>query len=398
MNKRMLETAIRQYTSPCYLFDLDAFSERYRKIQDLLGKNKQISLCFAMKANPFLVRRAAKLGTSIEVCSPGEFAICERNGISMKQIVLSGVYKEPGEIRRVLETYGGDGIYTAESIGQYQLLARLAKNGRLKLRILLRLTAGNQFGMDEETIKELIANREQYPQLQIQGIQYYSGTQKKRKQLLEKELRALDDFLGVLKTEYGYQAEKLEYGPGFYVPYFMQEEPEEMEDFLHDFGSLLSSLSFGGTITLEMGRYLAASCGYYLTKIVEEKENHQNRYVIVDGGIHQLHYYGQMMAMKIPYYHQFSDCGQEKRLTEAAVPVTVCGALCTVNDVLAKHVPLMEPAKDDLLVFENAGAYSMTESMSLFLSRDLPQIYGWSGKEGLRLMRDRVESNLWNGE
>ena len=41
----------------------------------------------------------------------------------------------------------------------------------------------------------------------------------------------------------------------------------------------------------------------------------------------------------------------------------------------AKAAPLPEMEIGDALVFENAGAYCMTEGMSLFLSRDLPQIY-----------------------
>ena len=44
------------------------------------------------EANPFLVNTAVL--DRYEVCSPGEFAICERLGIPMSKIVLSGVYKE----------------------------------------------------------------------------------------------------------------------------------------------------------------------------------------------------------------------------------------------------------------------------------------------------------------
>lgn len=397
MENKMIAEGIRQYQSPCYLFDLDAFTGRYQKMKKLLGE--RVTLCFAMKANPFLAGTAARAGARLEVCSPGEFAICERSGVPMEQIVLSGVNKEIREIHRVMEANGEAGIYTVESVNQYEMLAKVAGEQKRHIRVLLRLTAGNQFGMDEATIKEIIAKRASYPQLQIQGIQYYSGTQKKRMQLLEKELNHLDIFLGELKAEFGYEAGELEYGPGFYVPYFMSDEKENMEELLGDFQKILESMSFQGAVTLEIGRYLAASCGYYMTKVVEEKKNYDQRYGIADGGIHQLNYYGQMMAMKVPHYHQFSsDTCKEREITGDAIPVTICGSLCTVNDVLVKNLLLMDSPKNDILVFENTGAYSMTESMSLFLSRDLPRIFFWSGAEGLRLIRDRMESNLWNGE
>lgn len=39
-----------------------------------------------------------------------------------------------------------------------------------------------------------------------------------------------------------------------------------------------------------------------------------------------------------------------------------------------KNVPMSEPDTGDVIVFEKAGAYCMTEGISLFLSRDLPEI------------------------
>jgi diaminopimelate decarboxylase len=48
-----------------------------------------------------------------------------------------------------------------------------------------------------------------------------------------------------------------------------------------------------------------------------------------------------------------------------------------------------------VLVFENIGAYSVTEAMGLFLSRTLPRIVMLKG--GLpRLVRDRKESWMIN--
>ena len=53
-------------------------------------------------------------------------------------------------------------------------------------------------------------------------------------------------------------------------------------------------------ITLELGRSVAASCGKYYTHIVDIKKNKETDYVLVDGGMHHLVYFGQAMAMKRP--------------------------------------------------------------------------------------------------
>ena len=63
-----------------------------------------------------------------------------------------------------------------------------------------------------------------------------------------------------------------------------------------------------------------------------------------------------------------------------------------------KNLPLTEPQLQDVLVFERTGAYSVTEGIYLFLSRDLPQILFWSEQEGLQLVREGICSHWWNGE
>ena len=52
----------------------------------------------------------------------------------------------------------------------------------------------------------------------------------------------------------------------------------------------------------------------------------------------------------------------------------IFGSLCTTNDVLVKRLPLEGLRLGDVLVFEKAGAYSVTEGIALFLSRELPAV------------------------
>ena len=73
---------------------------------------------------------------------------------------------------------------------------------------------------------------------------------------------------------------------------------------------------------------------------------------------------------------------------------TIYGALCTVSDVLLKKFPLKDVRTGDYLVFQNIGAYSVTEGIYLFLSRKMPKIYLYDQKNGLRLLREDLET--WN--
>lgn len=399
MDKEALIYAAREYGTPAYIFDLDMLKSRIAMIRRSLGE--KVRLCYAMKANPSLIGPIQQLLHKYEVCSPGEFRICEKAGIDMEQIVLSGVNKERTDIAYVMGEYGGKGIYTIESPGQLELLESCAKECQVVIRALIRVTSGNQFGVDEEEICRIIERREAYPHIQIVGLQWYSGTQKKKMAKMEKELLHLDEFIGLLREKYGYEAEELEYGPGFYVPYFTSDEEMDEEKMLREFRGILDGLDFTGRITLEMGRYIAAYCGYYLTGIADWKMNQGQRYCIVDGGIHHLTYYGQTMAMKIPHYQHIRMDASMKPDTgvEFEESWNICGSLCTVNDVIVKQLPLKNASIGDVLVFERAGAYSVTEGMYLFLSRDLPQVLFYSKEEGDRfqMIRQRRGTDEING-
>ena len=121
----IIRHAVKRYETPFYLFDLDCFQKRISTITALM--DNRVKLCYAIKANPFLTRTAASCLRRLEVCSPGEFAICERLEIPMEKIVLSGVYKEKKEIHRIFSLYGGKGVYTVESMQQFRLLAEEAE-------------------------------------------------------------------------------------------------------------------------------------------------------------------------------------------------------------------------------------------------------------------------------
>lgn len=394
MDTKMIARAVQEYGTPSYVFDIDVFQNRIQTIQEVLGP--QIQLCYAMKANPFLIQAAVDKDVRLEVCSPGEFAICDRNQIPAEQLVLSGVYKEQAEIEKILEKYGAAGIHTIESEHQFEMLASVAEKRGLKLCVLLRLTSGNQFGLDEEVLKTIVKNRADYPGVQILGVQYYSGTQKKKAEILTREIVRLDRLLLELKELYGYEAKELEYGPGLYVPYFVTEGDENNEE-LFQLREQLMQMQFDGRITLEMGRYMAASCGTYLTKVVDEKENAGVHYAIVDGGIHHLNYFGQTMAMKLPYFKQLNGENFEEKADGVENLTTVCGSLCTVSDVLVKKMPLYGEIMGDVLAFENTGAYSVTEGIYLFLSRAFPKVIFATEENGLELVRDTVQSHCFNG-
>ena len=59
--------------------------------------------------------------------------------------------------------------------------------------------------------------------------------------------------------------------------------------------------------------------------------------------------------------------------------------------MLVRKVDLDGLSLGDVLCFANVGAYSVTEAMDLFLSRTMPRVVLYDGRQG-ELARDFVES------
>lgn len=375
------ESIIKEYGTPLYIFDTEKLNNRIKYIRDRI--DKRVDLCYAMKANPFLVSYMSDDISRIEVCSPGEYEIVKKNNIKEEMLVISGVNKELKQIDEVIKTLNKE-IITVESMHQFYMIKDLSKTYGKEINLLIRLTSGNQFGVSLSELINIITSCQDEKLIKIKGIEYFSGTQKHSIKKISKELTYLKETIDMLDKEYNFKVLELEYGTGFPVFYFEGDEFEE-DIFLSEFNNLLKEFK-NIKITLEIGRSLVASCGEYLTSVVDTKKNDIGSFAILDGGIHQLVYYGSSLAMKTPVYEVSPKKGEG---IESAW--TLCGSLCSINDIIAKNVCVKNLEIGDTFIFKNAGAYSMTEGISLFLSRDLPKVI-LIENNNVKVLRDRVET------
>lgn len=371
-------------STPYYVFDTDEFAKRAAMIKAALGN---IHLCFSIKANPFLLHRIPEGLDRVEVCSPGELEICIALGIDPSSIIYSGVMKEETDITRAI-TYGA-GILTCESIRHARLESKVALSQGKKVDVILRLSSGNQFGMSLTDIEYIISNPDEFKGISVIGLHYYSGTQKSLRKI-KKDLDKIESAISTLDEKYGFKPDLIEYGPGLCVYYFEPDWEEKEKAALDEAATVLKEFAKKYPLGIEMGRFLAASCGKYFTTVKDIKTQGDANYVILDGGIHHLNYFGQRMAMEVPPIRYATE---GKKAPDEEVDYTLFGSLCTVADVLVREVRLPHLDIDDVLEFGHCGAYSMTEAPALFLSRFLPAIYAYSSDKGYELLRDHIPAS-----
>ena len=190
MRREQLEYAAARYGTPLYIFDMDILNSQIDRLRKILGE--ETGLCYAMKANPFLTREMADRADRIEVCSMGEFEICRKLEIPPEKLFISGVMKKKEDIFRILDTYGERCRYTVESVKQMHYFLEWSDAHMKEIRLYPRLTNGSQFGMDEDTVRSMFGIVNMSPYLKIEGIHFFSGTQKRHVRQFRQELEMLD--------------------------------------------------------------------------------------------------------------------------------------------------------------------------------------------------------------
>lgn len=157
-------------------------------------------------------------------------------------------------------------------------------------------------------------------------------------------------------------------GGGFGVPYFAGDTALDVEavgagltEALAGRPAILASTRFA----IELGRWLAAESGVYLTRVVDVKDSQGETFVVVDGGLHhQLAAsgnFGTVVRRNYPLAlaHAMGD--------DRIAPMSVVGCLCTPLDRLGDRIALPPVAVGDLIAIFMAGAYGASASPSAFL-------------------------------
>ena len=152
------------------------------------------------------------------------------------------------------------------------------------------------------------------------------------------------------------------------MPYFAGDVPLDGEAVGAALGEALAARPavLGQTrFAIELGRWLVAEAGVYLTRIVDRKESQGETFLVTDGGLnHQLAAsgnFGTVVRRNYPLALA-RDVGRAGDET-----VSVVGPLCTPLDRLGDRITLPYADAGDLIAIFMAGAYGASASPSGFL-------------------------------
>lgn len=372
-----LEAVLEHYSTPLYAYSAELIDSAFAEISRLFPA---FDVIYSFKANPGLAicSRLRSLGAGADVSSMGELKAAVRTGFKPRDIFFVGPAKTDAEIAFAVEA----GIYAVivESASELAVVGMHARRLSRRQRVLLRINTSeapsspevmvggpSKFGFDEEAVAEEIRACD-LSNVDIAGIQVYSASQ-----VLDAGFICghMDHVLGLavrLSDELGFPLGCIDFGGGFGVPYGENEKDLDIEAISIRARELISASTGrleGCRLVFELGRYLVAKSGVFLTRVLGVKESRGKRFVLTDGGMNS---FTRPVFMNARHPIRVVS----KMNEPAEFEYDVCGPICTPIDCIGREVMLPPVERGDIIGVFNAGAYGYTMSLVNFMSLGWP--------------------------
>ena len=376
--ERLSVLAARVGQTPFYAYDRGLMKARVAALRSALPS--EIKLHYAMKANPMpaVVAFMATLVEGVDVASAGELKVALDCGADPAEISFAGPGKRDPELRQAVASRVLINLESPREVGALRAISNeLGMAARVAVRVNpdfelkgsgMKMGGGpKQFGVDVEQMPELLHDIGAAG-LAFEGFHLFAGSQNLRADsICEAQQKSFELALRLADCAPG-PVRFLNLGGGFGVPYFPGEQRLDLApigDNLARLVELAKSALPQAELVIELGRYLVAEAGVYVTRVVDRKVSRGQVYLVTDGGLnHHLSAsgnFGQVVRKNYPVTIGNRLAGAETELA------SVVGPLCTPLDLLADRMQLPVAGIGDLAVVFQSGAYGASASPQAFL-------------------------------
>lgn len=362
------------YPDSAYVYDLKAVEQNCSNVQKVFGK---FNVLYSMKANPniSILQTIKRMGIGIDAASKEEVDIAYKCGFIARQIF----YSSPGKSEKDITESMDKCIIIADSIGEVERICKISKERKIELNIGVRINIENtdikdnafevmsgiptKFGI---CLEELIKVREicSTSMVNIVGIHIYFGSQILSENVIKQNfcriLECARDVLKMLDLKF------VNIGGGFGIPYKRNDEPLDLVKIIDNrISEEVDELSHKGIIcNLELGRYLVANAGVFVSRVNDIKDDGYTKYIVLSAGMNA--FFRPIFTGEFHMLRKLGSAGDERE------KVTIVGNLCTPLDQYYKDYLIERLEVGDIVIFENAGAYGYSMSMLKFCSHNEP--------------------------
>jgi diaminopimelate decarboxylase len=362
-----------EFGSSYYLFNVSKLRENYKKIEQAFkSKYENFIIGYSYKTNylPYLCKELSKLGAYAEVVSRLEYDLAIKIGEDPIKIIFNGPLKSKDDLDYALSNgsiINLDSIYEIDFVKEYAL-----NNQNSQIRIGLRLNFDisengvsalqegyevSRFGICVENgnLENALHALRDVKNIKIAGLHGHFST---RNREVESYRRITQKLCEIAKKYILDSLEYLDIGGGIYgeLPKsFAANTPPTFNDYAEAVCKIMNTEFDGGdkkpALILEPGISMVANTFSFVAKVIESKKVRKQNFVLVDGSVHNIKptMHKKNLPMKIVNKNESRKHGT----------YNIVGYTCMEKDYLAHEIQGEIPEKDDYVVFENVGAYTI---------------------------------------
>jgi ornithine decarboxylase len=353
-----LKSLAKEHGTPLFVIDHDELRANYRQFKKYLPR---IQVYFAVKANsdPAIVRTLYKEGSSFDVASMPEFNIVYENIKDMpaKQrqdwIWDKIIYANPTKPTETLEELNQyKPLVTFDNLEEIHKIKKHAPQAGLALRLKVPNTGAmvelsSKFGASPGEAVDLILEADRLG-LTVEGVSFHVGSQTTNFDNYVQALSLTANIFQEAKNRGYTKMNLVDIGGGFPAPYDATVKPfRELAKVINSEITRLFPKNI--QILAEPGRFLVASAGYAVSKVVGKAVRDAKPCYYINDGVY--HTYSGVI---------FDHCHYPiKAFKKGATQISaVFGPTCDALDVvsMAENLPALE--RGDFVYSTNIGAYS----------------------------------------
>lgn len=381
LSPHQIDLAARLAGTPLYVYSAPALRARARQLVTAIP---QAEFVYSLKANPNLsvVECLHAEGIGAEVCSLFELETALAAGVPAARIIFVGPAKSSQEIRRAVGLRVKAII--AESVEELALIDEIAAELNCVQAVALRVNPvfhargaklsmsgkPTQFGIDEDALADAVEVFSTARNISLAGLHVYMGTRILDHDVVLENTRNILALADRLTEMVGHTLDFVDIGGGWGVPYAQDETALDFVPMAAAIDTLAGDWKArnpGARIVIELGRYLVAEAGLFVTSVRYLKSSKGVRFAVCDGGSNQHGAAGQAAGFR----RNFPIRAVHPRAGNPELH-NISGPLCTPMDVIGQKVLLPPLQPGDLICVERSGAYGLSASPVQFLSFATP--------------------------
>jgi diaminopimelate decarboxylase len=321
-----------------------------------------LALYYSVTANPYepLLNFIGRYVEGFRVVSRGELEHLKRAGLAGIGMTFAGPGKGDDELEAGISA---GATISVESEGEASRAIRAGERVGIQPRLAVRVNPPfsldkgrvalgarpSPFGVDAERVPGLVEGLIEAG-VDWRGLHIFAAAQCLDDDALIEAHKAIIACAGDISRTLDMPLPELNLGGGFDVPCFAGEQPIDvyrMSRALHETVCSGPELLATTRLSLELGRWLVAECGVYITRVLDRTES-----CVLERG---------RGNFPIAVANRFGIPAEEQ--------VTVTGCLATPNDLFGDEVMLPRAEPGDLIALFCAGAYGLTASPQGWESR-----------------------------